>query len=59
MAQAMQQKYDKYWKKSNIALVVVCFLDPRYKKRLIEYFLQRIYKDRAPTELSLIMDVVK
>jgi len=35
------------------------FLDPRYKKRLIEYFLQRIYKDRAPAELSLIMDVVK
>jgi hypothetical protein len=46
-------------KKSNIALAVACFLDPRYKKRLIEYFLQRIYKDRAPAELSLIMDVVK
>jgi len=59
MAQAMQEKYDKYWKKSNIALAVACFLDPRYKKRLIEYFLQRIYKDRAPAELSLIMDVVK
>lgn len=59
MAQAMQEKYDKYWKKSNIALDVVCFLDPRYKKRLIEYFMKSIYKDRAAAELSLIMDVVK
>jgi hypothetical protein len=59
MAQAMQEKYDKYWKKSNIALVVACFLDSRYKKKLIEYFIKRIYKDRAPAKLSLIMDVVK
>jgi hypothetical protein len=38
---------------------VACFHDPRYKKKLIEYFIKRIYKDRAAAELSLIMDVVK
>jgi hypothetical protein len=60
MAQAMQEKYDKYSKKSNIALAVAVFLDPRYKKRLIEYFMKKIYNaDKAAAELSLVMDVVK
>jgi hypothetical protein len=60
MAQAMQEKYDKYWKKSNIALDVAVFLDPKYKKRLIEYFMKKIYNaDKAAAELSLVMDVVK
>jgi hypothetical protein len=35
MANAMQTKYDKYWEKSNMALAVACFLDPRYKTSLI------------------------
>jgi hypothetical protein len=58
MAEAMQKKYDKYWKKSNIALVVACFLDPRYKKKLVEYFMLKIYKDSAVAELTRFMDVV-
>lgn len=58
MAEAMQKKYDKYWKKSNIALAVACFLDPRYKKKLVEYFMLKIYKDSAVAELTRFMDVV-
>ncbi|WVZ76718.1 hypothetical protein U9M48_024670 [Paspalum notatum var. saurae] len=58
MAEAMQKKYDKYWKKTNIALAVACFLDPRYKKNLVEYFMLKIYKERAPAEVSRFMDVV-
>ncbi|KAJ1253533.1 hypothetical protein BS78_K242300 [Paspalum vaginatum] len=59
MAEAMQKKYDKYWKRTNIALAVACFLDPRYKKKLVEYFMLKIYKERALSEVSRFMDVVK
>lgn len=58
MAEAMQKKYDKYWRKSNIALAVACFLDPRYKKKLVEYFMLKIYKDMATVEITRFMDVV-
>ena len=58
MVEAMQKKYDKYWRKSNIALVVACFLDPRYKKKLVEYFMLKIYKDMATVEITRFMDVV-
>jgi hypothetical protein len=33
MANAMTFKFDKYWKKSNIALAVANVLDPRFKKK--------------------------
>jgi hypothetical protein len=33
MSLVMSAKFDKYWKESNIALVVASFLDPRYKKK--------------------------
>lgn len=58
MAAAMEKKYDKYWKKSNIALAVACFLDPRYKEKLVKYFMNKIYNERAPPEISRFMDVV-
>ena len=30
MATTMSLKFEKYWKKSNVALAVASFLDPRY-----------------------------
>jgi hypothetical protein len=44
-------------KKSNIALDVASFLDPRYKK-LVEYFMLKIYKERDAAEVSHFMEVV-
>jgi hypothetical protein len=43
MSLAMSAKFEKYWKKSNIALVVVSFLDPRYKKKIIEFYMRKFY----------------
>jgi hypothetical protein len=37
---------------------VACFLDPRYKKKLVEYFMLKIYNERAPAEVSRFMEVV-
>jgi len=40
---AMSAKFEKYWKKSNIALAVASFLDPRYKKKIIEFYMRKFY----------------
>ena len=45
MAFAMSEKFEKYWKKSNSALVVASFLDPRYKKKLIEFYMRKFHDD--------------
>ena len=59
MAIAMNDKFDKYWQQTNIALVVACFLDPRYKKRLIEYYMKKFYGDHYQVELDEFVTVVK
>lgn len=45
MAFAMSEKFEKYWKKSNSALAVASFLDPRYKKKLIEFYMRKFHGD--------------
>ena len=34
----MKEKFDKYWEMSNTALAVACFLDPRYKMKVVEFY---------------------
>ena len=43
MGKSMKPKYDKYWEKSNMALSVACFLDPRFKTNLVNYYAEKIY----------------
>ena len=38
MAKSMKEKFDKYWEMSNTALAVACFLDPRYKMKVVEFY---------------------
>lgn len=58
MAVAMQLKYDKYWDKSNLALAVACFLDPRYKQKLVIFFLQKIYPDKYEEEFKRVLAAI-
>jgi hypothetical protein len=58
MAIAMNDRFDEYWQQSNIALAVACFLDPRYKKRLIEYYM-KFYGDHYQVELDEFVTAVK
>jgi hypothetical protein len=51
MALAMNEKFHKYWQQSNIVLAVTCFLDPRYKKKLNEYYMSKFYGDEYQVEL--------
>ncbi|KAL6521350.1 hypothetical protein OROGR_017919 [Orobanche gracilis] len=60
MAISMTAKFDKYWKKSNVALAVTSFLDPRFKKRIIEFFMRKFHGELAyQAETEKLMRVVK
>jgi hypothetical protein len=59
MAIFMKEKFDKYWDKSNIALAVACFLDTRYTKRCIEYYMKKFYGACYQAELDEFVSVVK
>jgi len=59
MAIAMNEKFEKYWQQSNIALAVACFLDPRYKKKLIEYYMRKFYGDEYQVKLDEFVSVIK
>jgi len=59
MAISMNAKFEKYWKQSNIALAVAYFLDPRYKKRGIEYYMKKFHGVYYQAELDEFISVVK
>ncbi|CAL5046611.1 unnamed protein product [Urochloa decumbens] len=45
MAKSMKEKFDKYWEMSNTALAVACFLDPRYKMKVVEFYYSEMSDD--------------
>ena len=45
MAKSMKEKFDKYWGVSNVALAVACFLDPRYKMKVVEFYYSEMSDD--------------
>ena len=58
MAHSMKLKYEKYWEKSNMALAVACFFDPRYKRNVIEYYAPMIYPTTYEEEIAKFTKVV-
>jgi len=59
MAVPMSAKFEKYWKKSSTALAVACFLDPRYKKRLIEFYMKKFHGDLYQVQLDELVSIIK
>ena len=59
MATSMSKKFEKYWKKSSTTLAVACFLDPRYKKRLIEFYMRKFYGNSCQVHIDELVDVIK
>ncbi|KAL6635263.1 hypothetical protein ACP70R_027934 [Stipagrostis hirtigluma subsp. patula] len=59
MAKAMTAKFDKYWRKSNVALAVANVLDPRFKRLIVEFYLRKLYKGSYQAELDKFNDVIK
>ncbi|CAD6213138.1 unnamed protein product [Miscanthus lutarioriparius] len=59
MATSMSRKFEKYWKKSSTTLAVACFLDPRYKKRLIEFYMRKFHGVSSQVHVDELVDVMK
>jgi hypothetical protein len=59
MASSMSRKFEKYWKKSSTTLAVACFLDPRYKKRLIEFYMRKFYGNSSQDHVDELVSVIK
>jgi hypothetical protein len=59
MAMAMIAKFEKYWKKSSTVLAVASFFDPRYKRRLIEFYLKKFYGDMYQQQIEDFLSVLK
>lgn len=58
MARSMKLKYDKYWEKSNMALSVAVFFDPRYKRNVVEYYAPIIYPTTHTQEIEKFTNVI-
>jgi hypothetical protein len=55
----MSKKFEKYWKKSSTTLAVACFLDPRYKKRLIEFYMRKFHGSASQVHVDALVDFIK
>jgi hypothetical protein len=59
MAYSMRDKFDKYWEMNNMALTVGAFLDPRYKHRMVELYMSKMYdSEMAELEKMAFMNVI-
>ena len=59
MATSMSAKFEKYWSCSSLSLAVSCFLDPRYKKKLVEFYMRKFYGDYYQIQLDEFVGVVR
>lgn len=51
MAVAMLVKFKKYWDDMHIFMGVAAIFDPRYKMKLVEFYLPLIYGEEASTKI--------
>lgn len=59
MATAMLAKFDKYWNKSNTALAVASFLDPRFKMRIVQFCMEFIHQDMHPIKVTEFLNIIR
>ncbi|KAH0639010.1 hypothetical protein KY285_035596 [Solanum tuberosum] len=54
MAFAMLLKFQKYWDDVHVMMGIAAIFDPRYKMKLVEFFLPQIYGKDASTKIQEI-----
>jgi hypothetical protein len=59
MAISMSDKFEKYWSCSSLSLALACFLDPRYKKKLVEFYMRKFYGDYYQVRLDELVGAMK
>ena len=59
MTFSIREKFEKYWEMNNLTLAVGAFLDPRYKHRMVELYLSKMYdSEKAELEKMSFMNVI-
>jgi hypothetical protein len=59
MAIVMSEKFEKYWGCSSTSLAVACFFDPRYKKKIIEFYTKKFAGDYNQVVVEEFVTTVK
>ncbi|KAF5466785.1 hypothetical protein F2P56_016681 [Juglans regia] len=54
----LQEKFDKYWKDCYLVLAIAVVLDPRFKMKLVEFTLSKIYGENADSWMRAVKDSV-
>ena len=54
MASKMIDKFEKYWDVCHTVMAIATVLDPRYKLKLVEFYYNSIYGDRAYEEIEAV-----
>lgn len=54
LAKPMQEKFDKYWKDCCLVLAIAVVMDPRFKMKLVEFSLTKIYGDDAANYVKIV-----
>jgi hypothetical protein len=57
IAISISEKFEKYWSCSNMRLAVACFLDLRYKKKLVEIYMRKFYGDYYQIQLDEFVSI--
>ncbi|KAK3020481.1 hypothetical protein RJ639_045731 [Escallonia herrerae] len=56
LTKPLQEMFDIYWKDCYLVLAIALVMDPRYKMKLVEFSLSRIYCDDAETWIKSVDD---
>jgi hypothetical protein len=56
---SMSDKFEKYWSCSSLSLALACFLNPRYKKKLAEFYMKKFYGDYYDVCLDELVGAMK
>ncbi|KAK2994481.1 hypothetical protein RJ640_021286 [Escallonia rubra] len=59
LTKPLQEMFDIYWKDCYLVLAVALVMDPRYKMKLVEFSLSRIYCDDAETWIKSVDDFLR
>ncbi|KAG7998079.1 hypothetical protein I3843_01G241200 [Carya illinoinensis] len=54
----LQERFDKYWKDCYLVLAIAVVLDPRFKMKLVEFTLTKIYGENADSWMRAVKDGV-
>jgi hypothetical protein len=55
----MRDKFEKYWSCYSMSLAIACFLDPRYKKKLLEFYMRKFYGHYCDVRVDEVVGVMK